>query len=99
MKWIKVTTILTTLHLTIFIVVWALQDSIDLKMVNDIVLGSSIYLPLMLWDAIGIRVTQGNGAMLPPPNIIGWFLCILSWLLIYVAIGYITSKIGKGNAS
>lgn len=97
MKWTKITTILAFIHLTIFIVILALQDSIDLGIINDIVLAGTIYIPLMLWDAIGISVVQGNGAMLSPPNVIGWFLCILSWLIVYIVIGYIASKTGKSN--
>ena len=99
MKWIKITTILSSLHLTIFIIVWALQDIIDLKIINDIVLAGTVYIPLMLWDVFGISVVQGNGAMLPPPNITGWFLCIFSWLIVYIIIGHIASIMGRGDAS
>jgi hypothetical protein len=77
------------IHLAIVGVLYLLQDSLVLGRVNDIVLGGSVYVPLLFWNAIGLNVFQNSGAVLSAPTTVGWLLCVVTWFLVYVVISYV----------
>jgi hypothetical protein len=92
---IKITVIFAFIHVVIFGFVFLFQDSFELGKLNDLVLGGSVYVPLLFWDMMGINVFQSNGAMLSSPSTIGWLLCMITWLTIYISISYLIIVISR----
>ncbi|PCJ29956.1 MAG: hypothetical protein COA90_10825 [Gammaproteobacteria bacterium] len=86
----KLTFIMIAVHIVALVITLIWGDSLGLA--NDVILGSSAYLPLLFWDWLGFSVFLPSGAMLSPITLLGWFLCFTSWLLFYITLIYAESK-------
>jgi hypothetical protein len=96
----KLSALIAFIHFAVFSALYLLQDSLVLGRVNDVVLAGSVYLPLLFWSAIGLKVFQSGGAVLSTPTTVGWLLCIVTWFLVYVVISYvIISRLKNGEKS
>jgi hypothetical protein len=92
---IKISFLLSSAHAFIFSILYLLQKFLDLGTLYDIVLGGSIYTPLLFWNMMGINTLQTNGAALSNPSILGWVLCVSTWIGLYMTAGYLISKYSK----
>ena len=62
---------------------------------GEIVAGS-VYLPLNVFEQLGVPVFQPSSFFLPPPTFLGWFIVCAFWLFVYwclaVAIAWVILK-------
>ena len=43
----------------------------------------SVYLPLNVFEKLGVQVYQPSSFFLPPPTLLGWFIVCALWLAVY----------------
>ena len=86
---------LTAIHIIVFLSVLLLRKPLGLEKLNDIVVIITIYLPLFPWKLIDAPFFETTNQMIPPPNIVGWGIVVLSWVLLYLVVGYLLSGIVK----
>ena len=67
-------------------------------MVGDVVF-ASIYLPLLIPEAIGLTTLQDTPAIFSPPNVIGWLFILAAWFVAYFLIALLIVKVRRVLAS
>ena len=93
--WRSFTLALIAIHLVFLLFVFLFQEPWELVKLNDIVMLSTIYLPLVPWRIAGAPVVQATIQMFPSPNVFGWVVVVLSWVLVYAIVGYFFSVFAK----
>ncbi len=90
--WLITTLVLAGIHLVVFFSILILREPLGLEELNDTVVFGSIYIPLVPWKLVEVPVFQASSAMFPPPNVFGWGIAIMSWVLLYALIGWLFQK-------
>ena len=73
-------------HLTVFVGLALLMPSVDARLA----LFSINVLPWQPLHAAGLPVTAHGWLVVPNP--LGWFWCVLCWLVIYAGVAYLCTR-------
>ena len=87
--WLKIALALIAIHVVVVLSVLVLRVPFGLERLSDTVVITTIYLPLVPWHLAELPILENTPQMLPPPNILGWAIIVLMWIVFYAAIGYL----------
>ena len=89
--WFNIVLALVATHVIVVLSVVILRIPFGLERLNDVVIITTVYLPLVPWQLAEVPVLQATAQLIRPPNALGWVIVVLTWMLFYVVVGYASS--------
>ena len=90
---VKIWLILIVIHILFYLAGFVTVNMLDIQEINYA--GVLVYVTVTLIDRIGLPVFENpnSGWGWPDPNLFGWILGVLSWILIYFLLALLLALI------